>query len=104
MKPIVWMGSSRRDLKSFPEEVQDRVGFELFLLQSGEEPTQANLSLLQKARLYDGQEYRNTYLFLLEFDAQDRIRHVREYFDPDPVRQILQPAVELWRQRQAGKG
>jgi hypothetical protein len=43
-------------------------------------------------------------LFLLEFDAQDRIRHVREYFDPDPVRQILQPAVEFWRERQAGKG
>lgn len=62
------------------------------------------LQARSNGRLYDGQEYKNTYLFLLEFDAQDRIRHVREYFDPDPVRQILQPAVELWRERQAGKG
>ncbi|MDE8652209.1 nuclear transport factor 2 family protein [Novosphingobium album (ex Liu et al. 2023)] len=52
--------------------------------------------------LYDGREYANTYLFLVEFDAQDRIRHVREYFDPDPVRDILQPAVARWRSERLG--
>ncbi|MCB2075276.1 MAG: hypothetical protein KDE49_16430, partial [Novosphingobium sp.] len=39
--------------------------------------------------LYDGQHYGNTYLFLVEFNQQDQIRHVREYFDKDPVRDIL---------------
>ncbi|MEW9855598.1 nuclear transport factor 2 family protein [Novosphingobium sp. M1R2S20] len=58
------------------------------------------LQARSNGRLYDGQEYANTYLFLLEFDDQNRIRHVREYFDPDPVREILQPAVQRWRERE----
>ncbi len=57
---------------------------------------QENRVVLQarsSGRLYNEQEYANTYLFLVEFDEDNRIRHVREYFDPDPVRNILQPAV-----------
>ena len=48
--------------------------------------------------LIDGQEYGNTYLFLIEFNAAGQIRHVREYFNPDPVREILQPVVFRWRE------
>lgn len=32
------MGSSREDLKEFPEAVQDSVGFELYRVQCGREP------------------------------------------------------------------
>ena len=32
-KPLVWIGSSRRDLKSFPEAAHDRIGFALYLAQ-----------------------------------------------------------------------
>jgi uncharacterized protein len=67
---------------------------------------QENRVVLQarsNGRLYDGQEYANTYLFLVEFDDDRRIRHVREYFDPDPVRDVLQPAVVRWRERRAGE-
>lgn len=60
------------------------------------------LQARSSGRLYDGREYANTYLFLIEFDEENRIRHVREYFDPDPVRDILQPAVRLWRERHTG--
>ena len=35
MKPFVWMGSSRVDLREFPEVVQDSVGFELYRVQCG---------------------------------------------------------------------
>lgn len=35
MKAIVWMGSSREDLKRFPEAVQDSLGFELYRVQCG---------------------------------------------------------------------
>jgi len=48
--------------------------------------------------LHDGQEYGNTYLFLIEFNEAGQIRHVREYFNPDPVRDILQPVVFRWRE------
>ena len=52
--------------------------------------------------LYDGQEYGNEYLFLVEFNDRDQIRHVREYFDMDRVRDILQPSVNRWRTMQQG--
>lgn len=29
LKPLFWMGSSRKDLKSFPAEVQDEMGYAL---------------------------------------------------------------------------
>ena len=34
-KPLVWVGSSRKDLKSFPAEVQDVFGYALYVAQMG---------------------------------------------------------------------
>jgi phage-related protein len=36
LKPIRWVGSSLRDLKSFPSEVRSDVGFALYAAQKGE--------------------------------------------------------------------
>jgi phage-related protein len=36
-KPVVWMGSSRIDLKTFPEDVQAHIGYALYAAQCGEE-------------------------------------------------------------------
>jgi phage-related protein len=36
-KPVVWMDSSRKDLKTFPEDVQAHVGYALYGAQCGEE-------------------------------------------------------------------
>jgi phage-related protein len=38
VKAVIWMGSSREDLRKFPKTVQGAVGFELFRVQSGLEP------------------------------------------------------------------
>lgn len=35
-KPLVWMGSSRKDFIGFPEDVKSEVGYALFLAQCGE--------------------------------------------------------------------
>lgn len=35
LKPLFWMGSSRKDLKGFPEEVQDEMGYALRDAQFG---------------------------------------------------------------------
>jgi phage-related protein len=35
IKSIVWMGSSRRDLKAFPAEVKDVMGYALYQAQLG---------------------------------------------------------------------
>ena len=38
MKEVVWMGSSKADLKTFPAAVVDDIGHQLFLVQCGLEP------------------------------------------------------------------
>jgi phage-related protein len=38
MKPVIWMGSSKADLKAFPAAVIDDMGHQLFLVQCGLEP------------------------------------------------------------------
>lgn len=35
IKPVVWIGSTRADLASFPEEVKDVMGYALYLAQCG---------------------------------------------------------------------
>ena len=35
LKPIVWIGSSRRDLREFPDPVRDHVGYALYVAQRG---------------------------------------------------------------------
>src|SRR3979411_743255 len=38
VKPVIWMGGSREDVRRFPETVQDSVGFELYRVQCGLAP------------------------------------------------------------------
>lgn len=35
LKPVVWVGSSRKDVRGFPEPVQDHVGYALYVAQRG---------------------------------------------------------------------
>jgi phage-related protein len=35
LKPLIWVGSSREDLRAFPEPVQDRMGYALYVAQRG---------------------------------------------------------------------
>ncbi|MGH9747452.1 MAG: type II toxin-antitoxin system RelE/ParE family toxin [Candidatus Acidiferrales bacterium] len=35
IKPVVWLGSTKRDLSCFPEEVKDAVGYALYIAQQG---------------------------------------------------------------------
>jgi phage-related protein len=36
LKPIRWVGSSRRDVKSFPADVRSDIGYALYAAQNGE--------------------------------------------------------------------
>jgi phage-related protein len=55
MKPVVWVGSSLKDLKGFPAEVQDEVGHALQEAQCGIRTSQADIEL-GKSRLLWAQE------------------------------------------------
>ena len=35
LKPVIWVGSSRKDLRAFPDPVQDHMGYALYVAQRG---------------------------------------------------------------------
>lgn len=35
LKPLVWIGSSRKDLRALPDPVQDHIGYALYVAQRG---------------------------------------------------------------------
>jgi len=35
IKPVVWIGTTKADLTSFPEDVKDAIGYALYIAQSG---------------------------------------------------------------------
>src|SRR5260370_40481227 len=41
LKPVVWIGSAKADLRTFPEEVKDAIGFALYVAQQGGKHTAA---------------------------------------------------------------
>ncbi len=41
MKILKWIGSSREDLKEFPDEIIDEMGHGLYLVQMGDRPSHA---------------------------------------------------------------
>ena len=68
MKPVRWIGSSRRDLKTFPKTVQRHIGQALYAAQCGEEyPTVkalkgfAGRSVLEIVASDDSRTYRAVY-------------------------------------------
>lgn len=38
MKPVIWLGSSKEDLKDFPADARQQAGYQLGLVQAGREP------------------------------------------------------------------
>ena len=39
LKALVWLGSSRDDVRHFPRSARQRAGYELYLVQSGFQPS-----------------------------------------------------------------
>lgn len=68
LKPLEWVGSSRADLKRFPEPVQKEIGHALHLVQAGETPSQAKAlrgfgraGVLEIVESHDKNAYRAVY-------------------------------------------
>ena len=67
LKPVVWLGSSRKDLRESPEPVQDHVGYALYVAQQGGRHRDTKLlagfgaGLLEVIRDYRGDTFRAVY-------------------------------------------
>jgi phage-related protein len=72
-RPVWWVGSSRKDLKTFPRPVQRDVGQALYAAQCGEEYASvkalkgfAGRTVLEIVAPYDGDTYRAVYTVRFE--------------------------------------
>lgn len=96
-KELVWIGSSRKALKSFPESVQRTFGVALFAAQCGETPPEAKAlkgfggaSVLELVEDYDRNAYRAVYT--VRFGMKVYVLHV---FQKKSKRGIATPKQEI---------
>jgi phage-related protein len=68
LKPVEWIGSSLDDLKDFPEEVQQVVGYALYVAQCGDKYSSAKplkgfkgAGVVEVVEDFDGDTYRAVY-------------------------------------------
>ena len=68
LKPLYWVGGSRKDLKKLPEEVQDVFGYALYLAQTGERHRESKTmkgfgsgAVVEVVEDFDGSTYRAVY-------------------------------------------
>ena len=68
LKPVEWIGSSLDDLKEFPDEVQQVVGYALYIAQCGDKHPSAKplkgfkgAEVVEVVEDFDGDTYRAVY-------------------------------------------
>lgn len=66
LKQLMWIGSSRGDLKEFPEDVQDEVGYALYQAQlgyfpDGAKPLKGLSGVIEIIEDFDKNTYRAVY-------------------------------------------
>lgn len=71
LKTLFWLGSSRSDIRNFPVDARRRAGYELYLVQSGLEPSDwkpmSSVGAgVQEIRARTGREHRAFYMAKLE--------------------------------------
>lgn len=81
-----------------------KVPLEITVDSTTAQPGRVVLQVRSHGVLFNDEVYENEYLFLIEFNEQDQIRHVREYFNQDPTRDILIPAIEEWKAARPDSG
>ena len=112
-KPLVWIGSSKKDLKTFPEEVQDLLGYALYVAQMGGKHPDAKplkgfggAGVLEIVDDHQGDTYRAVYTVKLRevvyalhaFQKKSTTGIATRKQDIDLIKQRLRQAQELYKQ------
>jgi phage-related protein len=96
LRPLRWIGSSRRDFGEFPTRVQEAFGFELFLAQGGQHPPSAKplkgfgSGVVELVDVFDGDAYRAVYT--VRFESAVYVLHA---FKKKSKKGIATPKIEL---------
>jgi phage-related protein len=119
-KDVVWIGSSLGDLKTFPDDVQDVVGYAIYLAQIGGKHPDAKplrgggafrgAGVLEVVADGDGDTYRAIYtvrfsdlVYILHCFQKKSTRGIQtQARDIELVKQRLKVAVDHYASRRAG--
>jgi phage-related protein len=116
-KPVVWMGSSKEDLKEFPDDVQGEFGHALWVAQEGDKYVSAKplkgfggASVLEIVEDYDGDTYRAVYtvrfaeaVFVLHcYQKKSRRGAETPKSDVELIKRRLKAAEELYEEMKRG--
>ena len=112
-KPVVWLGNTLDELRKFPEEVRDEMGYALYLAQIGDKhPTAKPLKgfgsagVLEIVDNYDGDTYRTVYTVKLAgvvyvlhaFQKKSKKGIATPKKDIDLIKKRLKLAIEIDRE------
>ena len=116
MKPVVWVGSSRRDLRAFPEPVQDHMGYALYVAQRGGKHRDAKTlsgfagaGMVEVVKDFRGDTFRAVYTLryagavyvLHAFQKKSKTGLETPRRDIELVKQRLREAEQIAREREA---
>jgi len=97
LKPLNWVGSAKKDLKTLPQDVQDTFGYALYLAQTGEKHDAAkplkgfgSAAVLEVVENEQGNTYRAVYTVQIE-DAV----YVLHCFQKKSTKGIATPKVDV---------
>jgi phage-related protein len=103
LKLVIWMGSSRRDLRSFPEAVRRDIGQALYTAQQGEtDPAAKPLKGFEATRVMEIVDRHDTNTYRAVYTTQFAgVIYVLHAFQKKSKRGIATPRedIELIRQR-----
>jgi phage-related protein len=113
-KPVIWLGNTLEELRAFPQDVRDEVGYALYLAQVGEKYQRAKPlkgfgpGILEVVSDHRGDTYRAVYT--VRFAGRVYVLHVFQkkskkgaatpQSDIELVRQRLKRAAELDKERE----
>ncbi len=111
MKPVVWLGDSLRELRTFPAVVQDELGYAIYLAQRGDKHVSAKpfkglgTGVLEVVSDHRGDTFRSAYtvrfadrVFVLHaFQKKSKSGVTTPKADIDLIKQRLKQATEINR-------
>ena len=114
LKPVIWMGASLRDLRTFPPPVQDHMGYALYIAQRGGKHRNAKIlsgfggaGVVEVVKDHEGDTFRAVYTLkyagtvyvLHAFQKKSKSRRQTPRREIELIKQRLREAEQMTRGR-----
>ena len=114
LKPVIWLGDSLRELKTFPALVQDEMGYAVYVAQCGDKHVSAKplkglgSGVLEVVSDHRGDTFRSVYtvrfadrVFVLHaFQKKSKSGIATPQADIELIKQRLKQAVEISKKKE----